>query len=318
MRAMDVMYDVVVGAVIRRYLAKPVAFAAPPLEPRWLKIVRGTPHYTGEEVPRIIWSYWDGPASPCVAACQRTWAEYGADYDIRILDKRSAMELLPEIRDLAEKLPAQQFSDLIRLMLMERFGGIWMDASIVLTAPINWVQEVRREQRVNFVGYYNESPREYRINHEMPLVENEFIATIPGDEFVGAWRQNYERCVRRTDYKKYYTERTDCNELSWILVDRSARALSYFSAYLAAQETFRTNVNRSMFLFNAADDFLYLHYQLYKPLRREKIAAEILMRPLAERGSSRVVKITGNKRKVIDRRIRAGAFRKDSLLGRYL
>lgn len=96
-----------------------------------------TPGLTDEQLP--VWTYWDGPESeapPLVRACL---AQLRRVYpDARILDAAAARELVPLPRLVEQRLanrPAHR-SDLIRVSLLERHGGIWVDATAYVPGPL--------------------------------------------------------------------------------------------------------------------------------------------------------------------------------------
>lgn len=91
---------------------------------------------------RIIWQYWaqgfdDVPA--VVSKCMASVDKYASDYTIIRLSDSNLEEYLdiPDfIRDKRSRMTTAHFSDLLRLMLLKTYGGIWMDATILLTGPV--------------------------------------------------------------------------------------------------------------------------------------------------------------------------------------
>ncbi|WP_448808648.1 capsular polysaccharide synthesis protein [Agromyces bauzanensis] len=89
--------------------------------------------------PLTVWTYWDGPerdAPPLVRACLAQLRIVHPD--ARILDAAAARELVPLPPLIEHRLadrPAHR-SDLIRVSLLERHGGIWVDATAYVPAPL--------------------------------------------------------------------------------------------------------------------------------------------------------------------------------------
>ena len=91
---------------------------------------------------KIIWQYWaqgyeDLPMTvkECLESIDRNAGEYTI---VRLTD-----ENLPEYLDLPDFVQEKRdsysrafFSDLLRLLLLKTYGGIWMDATIFLSGPI--------------------------------------------------------------------------------------------------------------------------------------------------------------------------------------
>jgi hypothetical protein len=94
------------------------------------------------DTDRIIWQYWaqgyeDVP--PVVRQCLLSVEKYAAGYTlVRLTD-----ENLSEYLDLPEFVQQKRaafsrafFSDLLRLMLLRTYGGVWLDATVFLSAPL--------------------------------------------------------------------------------------------------------------------------------------------------------------------------------------
>lgn len=91
---------------------------------------------------KIIWQYWEQGienAPDVVRACIRSVEKYkGDDYKQIILDRESIKEYvqIPEnIEKLKEKgiIKSAHYSDILRTYLLVEYGGIWIDATVLLT-----------------------------------------------------------------------------------------------------------------------------------------------------------------------------------------
>ncbi len=95
---------------------------------------------------KIIWQYWgqgvdDKTLPETVKICFNSVDKYKKDYQIIRLDDTTIHEYLdlPEFifeKRLNKEFKHVFFSDLLRLALLDTYGGIWMDATILLTNPI--------------------------------------------------------------------------------------------------------------------------------------------------------------------------------------
>lgn len=91
---------------------------------------------------RIIWQYWaqgydDVP--PVVRECLDSVERFAAGCTIvRLCDANLADYLdLPEfVQRKRSTYSRAHFSDILRLMLLKTYGGLWLDATILLSAPI--------------------------------------------------------------------------------------------------------------------------------------------------------------------------------------
>ncbi|WP_461486349.1 capsular polysaccharide synthesis protein [Pedobacter sp.] len=97
---------------------------------------------------KIIWQYWgqqtDDIASlpPVVQRCFNSVDKYKEDYQVIRLNDQTISDYIdfPEFilnEDGGYKFSRVFFSDLLRLALLHVYGGIWLDATILLTAPLS-------------------------------------------------------------------------------------------------------------------------------------------------------------------------------------
>lgn len=94
---------------------------------------------------KIIWQYWgqgiDENLPELVKVCFDSIDRYCSDYEIIRLDDNSLKEYvnLPDYvwNDIGQpKFKHVFFSDLLRLALLQAYGGVWIDATILLTGPL--------------------------------------------------------------------------------------------------------------------------------------------------------------------------------------
>nr|WP_303801285.1 capsular polysaccharide synthesis protein [Snodgrassella alvi] len=95
---------------------------------------------------KIIWQYWgqglNSESLPeTVKICFNSVDHYQKDYQIIRLDDNSIRDYLDLPEFIWEKRQNKEFkhvffSDLLRLALLDAYGGIWMDATILLTESI--------------------------------------------------------------------------------------------------------------------------------------------------------------------------------------
>ena len=102
-------------------------------------------------VPKRLWMYWHQGwenAPELVRRCAATWKRHNADWDIRLLDKTHISrdtELRSVVKGmLPTMLPTvQNISDIVRLHLLRRWGGVWVDATCWCMQPLDdWVESV--------------------------------------------------------------------------------------------------------------------------------------------------------------------------------
>ena len=94
------------------------------------------------DTDKILWQYWAQGYDHVpdeVRNCLDSVDHYAADYQIvRLTDENLSDYLdLPDfVQEKRGVFSRAFFSDLLRLMLLKTYGGVWMDATILMTGPI--------------------------------------------------------------------------------------------------------------------------------------------------------------------------------------
>lgn len=108
---------------------------------------------------QVIWQYWAqgyDNVPEVVDKCLKSVEQWKDDYTIvRLTDNNLSdyIQLPYYILEKKEKgiIPLAQFSDILRVCLLSIYGGIWLDATILLTGPIP-----QRYREMDFFVYQRE------------------------------------------------------------------------------------------------------------------------------------------------------------------
>ncbi|TPM25606.1 hypothetical protein FJ958_21030 [Mesorhizobium sp. B2-3-5] len=127
-----------------------------------------------------IWQYWAqgaDQAPPLVKACLRSVARHKGSRELVVLDDKTVeghIDLPGHVWDKRRRglMNSQHFSNFIRLSLLSRHGGTWLDATILLRQPVP--PEIERED-FYILRETNRHPR---------LVETWFIHARKGHPLV--------------------------------------------------------------------------------------------------------------------------------------
>jgi Capsular polysaccharide synthesis protein len=125
-----------------------------------------------------IWQYWGqgvDEAPPLIRACLRSVQRHKGDRELIVLDDKTIenhIDLPDHLWDKRRLMTKTHFSNLIRLSLLQKHGGTWLDATILLRQPVP--AEIERED------FY--ILRE--TNHHPRLVETWFIHARKGHPLV--------------------------------------------------------------------------------------------------------------------------------------
>jgi hypothetical protein len=148
---------------------------------------------SSERIPKIIWTYWHpAPAPAFIQACLDNWRQFAPDHQIRVLDRDSLDAWLPALRPDFDSLPAYRQADWLRVQLLARHGGIWMDASMLLSRDLSWLHETQKRRAADYVGFYIDR---YTTRPTLPIIENWMMASVPGGQFVTALAAAFDRAL---------------------------------------------------------------------------------------------------------------------------
>lgn len=165
-----------------------------------------------------IWTYWEQGSknlSPFYKKCIQTWLQKNPNHNVFILDKENVYYFLNK-NDLPpkwEKIKSIQLkSDFVRLALLAKYGGIWMDISTICIRPINSVFT----QSKSIEGF---ALRRYDNKGELSVFESWFITCKKNSKVITKWKNEflkafgYSTSVENMD--KSYFEGVDLQKIEY-------------------------------------------------------------------------------------------------------
>jgi hypothetical protein len=209
-----------------------------------------------KKIPKIIWTFWDGDLTDLITLCIDSWKRHNPNYEIIILNKENIHQYLPTFNsDLKHANDIRHYSDIVRIHILEKYGGIWSDASIICYDSYDWILDVQQENEVEFVGYW--------INDDLddsPVIENWFFAATPKSEIITDWKNELMKSQEynsKDDYINYLLD--NCNAEK---IDNPP----YLWMHVAMQKILQENKNKYKYkLFPAREGpFKYLEDNEWK------------------------------------------------------
>ena len=179
------------------------------------------------KIPKIIWTYWDGPNNELVEKCIASWKKTNPNYEIIILNNENLQNYIQD-DVLSFKFadnPART-ADFIRLAVLEKYGGIWIDATTILTQPLDWVHNGKE-----FTGYYKEGNM---TRPEYPIIENWFLAAAKDCRFISMWKDEFFK-INNYNSIKHYIETTGVDLQN--ILERE-----YLTMHVAAQKVLQNQM----------------------------------------------------------------------------
>lgn len=149
------------------------------------------PHYH-REIPRKIWIYWEQgehKAPFVVKECIKSWRVNNPNWEVTVLDEQSVSNFV-EIPTLSENFPVRYKANLLRLVLLRDYGGIWADATTFAHRPLDeWLPLLSNNGLFMF-----SNPAADRD------IENWFIASEKNHTLINEW----EKQLRKYYLKHHY------------------------------------------------------------------------------------------------------------------
>lgn len=154
-----------------------------------------------EPLERVVWLLWFQGADRAPEAVRRTlasWERANPGWDVRLLDESTVREWVDvEVLDgpRLEWLDRQHRSDLVRLSLLRRHGGVWADATCLCVQPLGrWIDGVVSPSGFFAFTYVEDVPQRptLRPSNRSPIA-NWFLAARKQNHIV---ENLFERLMR--------------------------------------------------------------------------------------------------------------------------
>ena len=164
---------------------------------------------------KIVWMYWEQGREhlkthePYNYQCVIGWKTLNPDWDIRILDRYTAPIYIPEMQEYldSDRHKVQHRSDLLRIKLLSKYGGVWADVSTLPMKPlIPWIEKADNRTGIFFYRYI---PKKKGW-----MISNWFIvAKQPNHYVINRLAEEFEIKMKQNKRLKYFTFHTILSEL---------------------------------------------------------------------------------------------------------
>jgi len=162
------------------------------------------------ELPPIAWTHWNNERPPKVIKDildNRSSAMPG--WDVRFVTDETVLKYIDQ-EDFPlnyKGLSPPHRADWIRLRLLEKYGGVWLDAGIIVNdgSSLDRLREETIKRRAEYTGFY---PNDGLNKKGTPsYIDNWFIMAPKGSPFITIWKKEYETAIDMgfVPYKKKLT-----------------------------------------------------------------------------------------------------------------
>jgi hypothetical protein len=152
------------------------------------------------KIPKIAWSYWDKNTPPIIEKIIEERKKAMSDWKIILLTDKTIKEYIdmnstPKGYD---NLKPQHQADWIRLKLLEKYGGLWLDSSIIVNEgeAINEIYNSALARRPELIAFTLNKPK------SVEYIENWFIMAPTKSHLIRKWLREYEKAISM-GFEKY-------------------------------------------------------------------------------------------------------------------
>lgn len=257
------------------------------------------------EYTNNIYTYWEGDKNEIVDRCLQYMNYYSEGFNLIILNKNNV--------DITDNLLSnidgpEHRSDFIRLSYLEKYGGIWMDASIIVLRPIyEWLSDMHKKYNIK------KDDKDILIGFGCPfdssIMENWLFYCSPHCSFVKLWKEEYLIAVK-IGFEKY------CIKNNYILDNHFSNLstmLPYLTQHLCFCKVFlEKKYNTKIFIQPSCDGpFQYLCKNQMESEKGISYLNSIQKRNLKKQY---FIKLRGSERLSIDSYLKDAICKKNSIL----
>jgi len=213
------------------------------------------------KIPRLIWTYWDSEVPPIVQECIDQWRKHCPEYTVTLLSPSNLTQYIKEnILSLPMSNTPQRTSDFVRLHVLAEHGGVWADASLLLTTSLDWIHALKTDVVVYSIDHITTPTNTY------PVLENWFIACAPKCDFIEKWKREF-MSINEFASPELYIENVEQRGTNL----SSIFCTPYLSMHVAAQYVLQNEAPTSTMTVLDAREGPYRHLRFNsKPLSFEQ------------------------------------------------
>ncbi|KOA70921.1 capsular polysaccharide synthesis protein [Pantoea sp. CFSAN033090] len=259
------------------------------------------------EIPKIVWMVWHNDHLPASMALNISKIRRdNPDHQVYLITQRTLSHWLPDLNFISSDLTLAHKSEIIRLELIHRYGGIGIDCSTLLFENLAWVHRVHEARSMDLIGYYNEQST---LNLLAPVTESWFLAAAPQNPFIREWLKQLAP-VKNVGIRNYFHELKKRDDFPLIVqnMENPSRQLLSLAQQVAMREYRRAN------LYLRKSEASAWFYQRLHADSSSAFAQSVMFQQRPQTPPP-IIKLTGNERLHLDFNLRLGLYNRSSLIG---
>jgi len=250
------------------------------------------PNETDIYIPKKIWIYWEGDFPELVNTCIDNIRHKNLNYEVILLNPENVNQYSNINFNEINSATPQQKADLLRLDLIYHYGGIWLDASILVYENLDWIQNLLQETKTEIFTFYR---KKNTLNLNSPIIENWLLAGQQNNPFFKLWFDELYLAIQQTPKK--YIEEIKSNKENAKKIFQKIGNLEYLVAYVACQKIIHQHGMPSITLIDCDQNAFF--YQVKNKWIKEKILIDFAINyPPNE--VPKLLKLAGKERKALN------------------
>lgn len=202
------------------------------------------------QIPKKIWMYWDGKIDREMEFFPKNIIKMNPSWDLTIVSRSTLTKYIPGFEIDHLDMPLANITDLIRLELLNRYGGVWLDFTTILTQPLEYFLDIDRVYCYDIIAYYRKIST---TDSSIPAMESWFLAAPPHSVFIQSCLNEFN-IVKEIGSKKFYdliSNRDDFN-----IIKQKISPPEYLIVYLVFQIVLRYKSVNAYFRLSDNSAFL--------------------------------------------------------------
>lgn len=260
-----------------------------------------------KEIPKIIWLFWNEEKLPLhIQIYVNRLKKLNKGYIINVLGYHNLHNYL-KFYNFQNDTPIANQTDLIRLDLLYKYGGVWIDISTIFNVGLDKIFPILNgENKYDLLAFYNKTST---TNYNSPIIESWFLAAPKNNEFIKQWLKEFKK-IEYIGSKRMFLkikERHDYEEIKQKISDPE-----YLLIYLTQQIVLKNN-NYNLYLKKCEDSaFFYQNHFGWKPLKMHNLLINYDINELDTMPP--LIKLVSGDRKLLPILINKKYFKKNSII----
>jgi len=222
------------------------------------------------DIPKIIWSYWHNENIPkYVNLVLNNRKVVLSGWEIKVLNDTTLKNYICDLPQNFNNLYQSHKADWIRLALIEKYGGCWLDATVIVNS-LNRLNQIYNESLRNkseFTGFY--TPSALENNDPTSFIESWFIMAPKNSRFISEALKEFNHAVSigLPEYKIKVLKEYNINNNIYNKTNNDVYLSVYASFQIALNLGLKRQVN--IILYNSYHTMYKLHYDCWNSEKRD-------------------------------------------------